>query len=117
MNFKNWLLNEVWFSKGKAQNSLMKPGPRDLKHKPSDVKLCGMGGGPGPGGACASGGTGSPKMMKKEDVDPRVGSTCPHCGSKETIGARSVEKDKNGKFKAFANAHCHSCDNGFGFKF
>lgn len=61
MNFKNWLsLNEGgWISKGKAQDSLFKPGPKDMTPKPHDVKLCGMGGGPGPGGACKSAG-GSP---------------------------------------------------------
>ena len=57
MDFKKWLsLNEIWISKGKAQNSLFKPGPRDVKPKPHDIKLCGMGGGPGPGGACAGAG-------------------------------------------------------------
>lgn len=55
MTFKEWLLKEGgWISKGKAQNSLPKPGPKDIKPKPHDLKLCGMGGGPGPGGACAS---------------------------------------------------------------
>ena len=56
MKFKEWLsLNEGgWISNGKAQNSLFHPGPKDLKHKPHDIKLCGQGGGPGPGGACAS---------------------------------------------------------------
>lgn len=53
----------------------------------------------------------------KESSDPREGSTCPHCGSTDTVGARSVEKDQDGKFVAFANAHCRGCDNGFGFKF
>lgn len=63
MNFKEWLIKEGgWISKGKAQNSLYKPGPKDIGPKPHDLKLCGMGGGPGPGGACASGGSfGGPK--------------------------------------------------------
>jgi len=57
MNFKHWLsLNESWISKGKAQDSLFKPGPKDMTPKPHDLKLCGMGGGPGPGGACKSAG-------------------------------------------------------------
>jgi len=56
MTFKEWLIKEGWFSKGKAQDSLFKPGPKDIKPKPHDLKLCGKGGGPGPGGACASGG-------------------------------------------------------------
>lgn len=61
MNFKEWFnLQELWISKGKAQNSLMKPGPRDVKPKPHDLKLCGIGGGTGPGGACASGGSMAP---------------------------------------------------------
>ena len=62
MTFKNWLsLNEGgWISKGKAQNSLFKPGPKDITPKPHDVKLCGIGGGPGPGGACASASMASP---------------------------------------------------------
>ena len=56
MNFKEWLIKEGgWISSGKAQNSLYKPGPKDIAPKPHDLKLCGMGGGPGPGGACASG--------------------------------------------------------------
>lgn len=61
MKFKEWLLvNELWISKGKAQDSLFKPGPRDIKPKPHDLKLCGKGGGPGPGGACASAGVATP---------------------------------------------------------
>ena len=53
LNFKEWLkkIDEGWFSKGKAQKSLFVPGPRDVKPKPRDVKLCGQGGGPG---ACQS---------------------------------------------------------------
>ena len=50
---------------------------------------------------------------KNEDVDPRIGSTCPHCKSVNTIGARSVQKDNKDKFVKFANAHCKDCDNGF----
>lgn len=55
MNFREWLekYNEIWFSKGKAQASLFKPGPRDIKPKPHDVKLCGQGGG---AGACQNSG-------------------------------------------------------------
>ena len=49
---------------------------------------------------------------KNEDVDPRVGSTCPHCKSTNTIGARSIEK-KDGKFVKFTNAYCQDCSNGF----
>ena len=56
MTFKEWLMKEGgWFGKGKAQDSLFKPGPKDIKPKPHDLKLCGKGGCPGPGGACASG--------------------------------------------------------------
>jgi len=50
MKFKEWLeLQEMWFGKGKATKSLFKPGPRDVKHKPSDAQAnaCGAGGGPG----------------------------------------------------------------------
>ena len=51
MQFKEWL-NKIeeggWISKGKAQASLFKPGPRDAGPKPHDVKACGVGGGPGP---------------------------------------------------------------------
>ncbi len=61
MNFTEWLsLQELWISKGKATDSLFKPGPRDIKPKPHDLKLCGKGGGPGPGGACASTGSAVP---------------------------------------------------------
>lgn len=52
INFKEWLINkeikEGFISKGKAQASLFKPGPRDISPKPRDVKLCGVAGGPGP---------------------------------------------------------------------
>jgi len=52
IKFKEWLntrlKSEAFVSKGKAQNSLFKPGPRDIKPKPRDVKLCGVAGGPGP---------------------------------------------------------------------
>jgi hypothetical protein len=53
MNFKEWLKNfdikeGGFISSGKASNSLFKPGPRDIKPKPRDVKLCGTAGGPGP---------------------------------------------------------------------
>lgn len=58
MTFKEWLSQNEWFAKGKAQDSLFKPGPKDIKPKPHDLKLCGKGGGPGPGGACASAGGG-----------------------------------------------------------
>jgi hypothetical protein len=59
MKFKDWLLKEEGFiSKGKADKSRFKPGPHDTKRKPHDLKLCGIGGGPGPGGACASSGAG-----------------------------------------------------------
>ena len=63
MRFKEWLIISEggWFSKGKAQQSLFKPGPRDSKHKPHDVgKKCGEGGGPGPGGDCAVSGGQTP---------------------------------------------------------
>lgn len=52
-----------------------------------------------------------------ETTDPRFGSTCPHCGSTETVGARSIIKNKDGSMKGYANAHCNSCNNGFGFKY
>lgn len=52
IKFKEWLNNrlnlEAFISKGKAQASLFKPGPRDIRPKPRDVKLCGTAGGPGP---------------------------------------------------------------------
>lgn len=52
ISFKEWLniklKSEAFISKGKAQISLFKPGPRDIRPKPRDVKLCGAGGGPGP---------------------------------------------------------------------
>jgi hypothetical protein len=52
IKFKEWLNNKIksegFISKGKAQNSLFKPGPRDAGPKPRDVKLCGTAGGPGP---------------------------------------------------------------------
>jgi hypothetical protein len=52
ISFSTWLVDrlksEAFISKGKAQNSLFKPGPRDLRPKPRDVKLCGTAGGPGP---------------------------------------------------------------------
>lgn len=52
IKFKEWLNNKIksegFISKGKAQVSLFKPGPRDIYPKPRDVKLCGSGGGPGP---------------------------------------------------------------------
>jgi hypothetical protein len=53
MNFKEWLakIEEMWSSKGKGHP--FKPGPRDVKPKPKDLKLCGQGGGPGP---CDGGG-------------------------------------------------------------
>lgn len=54
MKFKEWLqIQEMWFGKGKASKSLMRPGPRDVKPKPSDAKntACGAGGGPGACGA------------------------------------------------------------------
>lgn len=61
MKFKEWLsLKEGWMSKGKAQDSLYKPGPKSIAPKPHDLKLCGIGGGPGPGGACASKGVAVP---------------------------------------------------------
>ncbi len=67
MKFKEWLLFQEggWISKGKAQNSLFKPGPRDIKHKPHDIKVCGIGGGPGPGGACAAA-AGSPSGQRMQ---------------------------------------------------
>jgi len=47
--FKEWVkLKEMFISKGKAQASLFKPGPRDAGPKPRDVKACGVAGGPGP---------------------------------------------------------------------
>ena len=48
--FKTWLkkIEEGFISKGKAQASLAKPGPRDFGPKPRDLKLCGVSGGPGP---------------------------------------------------------------------
>lgn len=52
IKFKKWLSDRIksegFISKGKAQNSLFKPGPRDIYPKPRDVKLCGTAGGPGP---------------------------------------------------------------------
>lgn len=52
MSFQNWLKcrikSEGFVSKGKAQGSLFRPGPRDAGPKPRDVKLCGVAGGPGP---------------------------------------------------------------------
>ena len=51
----------------------------------------------------------------KEESDPREGSVCPHCGSTDTSGARTVEKDKQGNFVRYANTQCRSCDNGYGF--
>jgi hypothetical protein len=59
MRFKDWLLKEEGFvSKSKVQDSRFKPGPRDIKPKPHDLRLCGIAGGPGPGGACAGGASG-----------------------------------------------------------
>jgi hypothetical protein len=52
IEFKEWLKNRIksegFISKGKAQASLFKPGPRDIRPKPHDVKACGVSGGPGP---------------------------------------------------------------------
>lgn len=63
MKFKEWLIQQEGFvSKSKAQDSRFKPGPRDIKPKPHDLKLCGIAGGPGPGGACASSGGGAGVM-------------------------------------------------------
>ena len=72
MDFKNWLsMNEIWISKGKAQDSLFKPGPKTFAPKPP--KLCGMGGGPGPGGACASGGEGEFRLDNRFQPSKRIG--------------------------------------------
>jgi hypothetical protein len=56
MSFKEWLvrIEEMWSSKGKGHP--FKPGPKDIKPKPHDVKACGVGGGPGP---CQQGGWGA----------------------------------------------------------
>lgn len=51
MKFKEWLLQNEggMITKGKAQASLAKPGPRDIKHKPhDDIRICGASGGPAP---------------------------------------------------------------------
>lgn len=52
MKFKHWLqqIEEGgMISRGKAQASLFKPGPADIKHKPhSDIRICGASGGPAP---------------------------------------------------------------------
>lgn len=60
MKFADWLsrLNEMMSSKGKGHP--FKPGPRDVKPKPHDLKLCGQGGGPGP---CEGGGGGGGGAM------------------------------------------------------
>lgn len=56
MKFKEWLIQTEggMVAKGKAQASLFKPGPRDIKHKPhDDIHICGAAGGPG---VCQAGG-------------------------------------------------------------
>ena len=52
------------------------------------------------------------KLREVESKDIRVGSTCPHCGSTNTHGARTVERHPDGRW-GFANAACSDCDNGF----
>ena len=54
------------------------------------------------------------RFKSVSSIDPRKGATCPHCGSTETFGARTVERDKNGNFVRFANTECRKCGNGFG---
>ncbi len=46
--------------------------------------------------------------------DPRFGSKCPHCGGRNTIGARAAETHPDGRF-SHANAACNDCNNGFSF--
>lgn len=52
IKFQDWFNKRIklegFVSKGKAQASLFRPGPRDISPKPRDVKLCGVAGGPGP---------------------------------------------------------------------
>lgn len=53
--------------------------------------------------------------LKAMEKDYRVGVVCPHCGSTKTIGARTTEKNPDGRWR-FANTLCNECNNGFGTK-
>lgn len=69
MTFKEWLfqIEGGMIAQGKAQASLAKPGPRDVKHKPhDDIHVCGASGGPAPcqgGGGTAAGAGSVPTPM------------------------------------------------------
>ena len=56
MRFKEWLIKEGGFvSKGKVSDSKFRNKPPSPG--PHSAKLCGIAGGPGPGGACAVSGS------------------------------------------------------------
>lgn len=66
---------------------------------------------------CERYGPSKTKQAAAAERDPREGSTCPHCGSTDTIGARAMQKDAQGRFVRFANAQCQACNNGFSYDF